>query len=268
MSDVSDGASHGPAFSVVTVVRNDIEGLKRTWRSLATQTCSDFEWLVIDGASTDGTPEWLQALADERLRWISEPDRGIYDAMNKGIGRVQGEIVQFLNADDVLASPDVLSQVLKSHRHLGWAWAYGLARVVDQSGSLLEVKAFVPFKLRWLEIGHRAICHQSCFFTGSLVRKLGGYLPDVGLAADQEYCLRAARVSPPTVIGDVVVDYRSGGASWGQSPEWLPLQARRIRRRQGHQLGGSVVSDTLLTGLLAVDARARSFVHARNGFRQ
>jgi glycosyltransferase involved in cell wall biosynthesis len=257
-----------PRFSIVTVVRNDIEGLKRTWRSLAAQTCTDFEWLVVDGASTDGTREWLEDLGDDRLLWTSEPDDGIYDAMNKGIRRIRGEIVQFLNADDALASSDVLQQVLTSREQLGWEWSYGLARVIDDDGALLEVKAFVPFKLRWLEIGHRAICHQSCFFTGTLVRQLGGYLLDVGLAADQEYCLRAARAFPPTVIGDVVVDYRAGGASWGQSPEWLPLQARRIRRRQGRRLGGSAISDGVLTGLLAVDARARSLVHARSGSRQ
>lgn len=95
-------------FSVVTVTRNNSKGLIATHKSLAAQTCRDFEWIVIDGASSDGTAAWL---ATTDAIWSSEPDRGIYDAMNKGIARARGDYLLFLNAGDRLAAPDTLAQI-------------------------------------------------------------------------------------------------------------------------------------------------------------
>lgn len=95
-------------FSIITVTRNNLDGLKNTAESLQWQTCRDFEWIVIDGASTDGTPPYLDKTD---ARWISEPDKGIYDAMNKGIDRARGDYVLFLNAGDTLAVPDVLEKI-------------------------------------------------------------------------------------------------------------------------------------------------------------
>lgn len=95
-------------FSIITVTRNNLDGLKNTAESLQWQTCRDFEWIVIDGASTDGTPHHLDTTD---ARWISEPDKGIYDAMNKGIDRAHGDYLLFLNAGDTLAAPDVLEKI-------------------------------------------------------------------------------------------------------------------------------------------------------------
>lgn len=140
-----------PLFSIISVTRNNLAGLKETAGSVAAQTFRDFEWIVVDGASTDGTAEWLQeqgiSMSDTPLPtsplnrgegfstispppckrggsrrgvnvqkyrdilWTSEPDRGIYDAMNKGIERAQGSFLLFLNAGDTLAGPDVLERI-------------------------------------------------------------------------------------------------------------------------------------------------------------
>lgn len=101
-------------FSVVTVTRNNLDGLKRTNASLEHENPDLFEWIVIDGASTDGTPEYLKAV---KVQSISEPDQGIYDAMNKGIERATGDYVLFLNAGDTLALPrtlEILADILKA----------------------------------------------------------------------------------------------------------------------------------------------------------
>ncbi|MFV0624145.1 glycosyltransferase family 2 protein [Sphingomonas sp. ac-8] len=99
-----------PRLSIVTVVRNDAAGLERTRRSLTEQTVA-FEWIVVDGASTDGTRERVLALfALEQARGVSEPDGGIYDAMNKGLRLARGDYVLFLNAGDHLAGPAALAQ--------------------------------------------------------------------------------------------------------------------------------------------------------------
>lgn len=106
-------------FSIITVTRDNLAGLQGTQESLQSQTCRDFEWIVIDGASLDGTVEFLKTAAEQ---WISEPDHGIYDAMNKGINRAASEYLLFLNAGDRLAAPDTLEKIaaaLPQTRHPG-----------------------------------------------------------------------------------------------------------------------------------------------------
>lgn len=98
-------------FSIVTVTLNNLSGLKKTHNSLKTQKSRDFEWIIIDGASTDGTAEYLKKI---KADWISEPDNGIYDAMNKGIEKASGHYILFLNAGDQLAHENTL-QNLKTH---------------------------------------------------------------------------------------------------------------------------------------------------------
>jgi putative colanic acid biosynthesis glycosyltransferase len=100
-----------PHFSIITVVYNDITGLALTKASVFLQTFPDFEWIVIDGGSSDGTSSYLSSLQSPFLKWISESDRGIYDAMNKGILLAQGEYLVFLNAGDIFPSLNTLALV-------------------------------------------------------------------------------------------------------------------------------------------------------------
>lgn len=100
-------------FSIVTVTRNNLSGLQKTAHSLRTQSFQDYEWIIIDGASTDGTVAWL---ATQSAQWVSEPDDGIYDAMNKGLARAQGHYIIFLNAGDSFAHHTIL-QTIQSEIH-------------------------------------------------------------------------------------------------------------------------------------------------------
>lgn len=95
-------------ISIITITWNNLNGLKKTAKSVQAQTCRDFEWIIIDGGSDDGTKDYLPTLSATAL---SEPDRGIYDAMNKGIERAQGDYLLFLNAGDELADPQVLQHL-------------------------------------------------------------------------------------------------------------------------------------------------------------
>ena len=97
-------------LSIITINRNNAAGLEKTMRSVAAQTCGDYEYVVIDGASTDNSVEVIrsyEASFGDRLKWISEPDKGIYNAMNKGIRMASGKYLQFLNSGDCLVSDDV-----------------------------------------------------------------------------------------------------------------------------------------------------------------
>ncbi len=100
-----------PLFSIISICFNDLENLKRTSDSVLNQTSKDYVWLVIDGASKDGTAEWLASVDDEHLRWISEKDSGIFNAMNKGLDQSKGDYLIFMNSGDLFADKDVLRKV-------------------------------------------------------------------------------------------------------------------------------------------------------------
>src|ERR1700682_3098079 len=97
-------------FSIITIVLNDLVGLRETKTSVDAQGFSDFEWIVVDGGSIDGTPEYLRQLDRSNCRWISEPDGGLYAAMNKGLDLAAGQYVIFMNSGDRFAGKDVLAR--------------------------------------------------------------------------------------------------------------------------------------------------------------
>lgn len=110
------GENAPPLFSLITVTRNNLSGVRKTLSSLLAQKTRDFEWIVVDGASTDGTPDFLDDFTKNRrsdfpCACLSEPDKGIYDAMNKGKDLACGDYVLFLNAGDALADERVLSDI-------------------------------------------------------------------------------------------------------------------------------------------------------------
>jgi glycosyltransferase involved in cell wall biosynthesis len=109
-------ATKAPEISVITVVLNGATTLTATLQSVFGQDHSLYEYIVVDGGSTDATISILQAYSTSIDQWISEPDRGIYDAMNKGLSMARGNWVYFLNCGDTLISPDVLSQASQQLR--------------------------------------------------------------------------------------------------------------------------------------------------------
>lgn len=97
-------------LSIITVNLNNRDGLKKTIDSVVSQTFRDFEWIVIDGGSTDGSKELIEQYSDHFAYWVSEPDKGIYNAMNKGIKVAKGEYLQFLNSGDWLCDETALER--------------------------------------------------------------------------------------------------------------------------------------------------------------
>lgn len=111
--------SSQPKISVITVVRNAAEELEKTIQSVISQNFSQIEFIIIDGGSTDGMVDVIKAYESSISYWISEPDQGPYDAMNKGIGHATGEWINFLNAGDVFFCPDSLSGIVQQLRNKG-----------------------------------------------------------------------------------------------------------------------------------------------------
>jgi len=151
-----------PLFSIITVCLNDVKGLKRTYSSIMAQSCLDFEWVVVDAVSTDGTVAWLEGLNMPEFTWISEPDDGLYDAMNKGIEMGKGQYILFLNADDELASADVLEKLKRVIQEKDYPnFLYGNTYERTAEGKLLH-KASGPYQRLWYGMFayHQSILYQ------------------------------------------------------------------------------------------------------------
>lgn len=128
--------------SIITVVYNNLEGLKQTYESIRMQTCQDFEWLVIDGASKDGTVEWLQSLSTSYapLVFHSEKDKGLYDAMNKGLEKAKGDFVWFMNSSDLLFDTHVVEKLIAFRNS---DLIYGETMFIDSNGVEIGIRSEV-----------------------------------------------------------------------------------------------------------------------------
>lgn len=151
-------------ITVVTVARNVCQALRQTMDSVLQQDYENVEYIVVDGASTDGTVSMLESVDCPYLKWISEPDSGIYNAMNKAIGMATGEYVIFMNAGDLFASDDVLSRVFEKPEQADII--YGHVEKKDKQGVWQVKKAEQPHN------SHRMFfCHQSCFVRRELLQR-------------------------------------------------------------------------------------------------
>ena len=142
-------------LSIITVNLNNHDGLQKTIDSVVSQTFKDFEWIVIDGGSTDGSRELIEQYADHFAYWVSEPDKGIYNAMNKGIKVAKGEYLQFLNSGDWLWEDDILERVFDANPSEDFV--YG--NYIQKNG----VIANPPAKIDLLFLYRSTISHQAIF---------------------------------------------------------------------------------------------------------
>lgn len=187
----SGPASNGMKVSIVTVCFNSVATIEETIRSVREQTYESVEHVIVDGGSTDGTQEVVGRYNGRIKKFISEPDRGIYDAMNKGLALAGGDVVAFLNADDVYASPGVIRDVVSAMRAGDTDGVYGDLVYVGRCDADRIVRywragAYRPraFRRGW------SPPHPTFFCRTSLYRTLGGFDPAYRIAGDFELMLR------------------------------------------------------------------------------
>jgi len=161
-----------PLVSVITVVRNDYHNIRRTLDSIVGQTYPNIEMIVVDGASTDGTKEvigqWISCHKTRIIKFISEPDRGVYDAMNKGIKLSHGAFVNFMNSGDVFHSSNVV-ELMHIEEVDPNTIVYGDTDTTYGNISQREKpREFFNTYMKFKGIG---ICHQTMFFPGEELRK-------------------------------------------------------------------------------------------------
>lgn len=256
-----------PTISIVTIAFNDLKGLKRTIDSVNCQSIENWEHIVVDGGSTDGTAEWLrQTSQDPRRRWKSEKDKGIYDAMNKGLSESSGDLVMVLNSADVLSSQDSLAIVVESYLAHGWRWAYGSLRLTSTDGDVIGAYSFDPFHPRKFFMGLAWIPHGATIMSRGLIEELGNYRLDLGSVSDQEYLMRAVGVCHPKVITWYLSDFAVGGVSQSQSSRSRELLWHEMRLLTGN-LWKSRHLDRCISEILALRAPVRKALRKVGGDR-
>jgi len=167
-------------FSIVTINFNNAVGLKKTIESVVCQSFKDFEYIIIDGASSDFSIEVIQEYKQKISTYISEPDLGVYDAMNKGWKRAKGNYVLFLNSGDVFADCEVLENVSRSIDHTAEI-VYGCHLWGSKDGERWNPKKDFKF----IEIlSHTPISHQATFIKKTQLEKVGGFKTDFKIIAD------------------------------------------------------------------------------------
>ncbi|MCK5003480.1 MAG: glycosyltransferase [Candidatus Aminicenantes bacterium] len=202
-------------ISIITCVLNNEKHLEDCIKSVLGQSHSDVEHIVVDGGSTDGSLEIIKKYEKYLDRWISEPDSGIYDAMNKGIILSTGSIIGLLNSDDLYSSDDVLSKVSNVFEKEEPDCCYG--DIVYMSPDLKRVVRYWQagvykngsFRRGWMPP------HPSLFVNRGIFNRYGMFRTDFEISADYELMLRffeKGRVFP-AYISDVLVKMRVGGRS-------------------------------------------------------
>ena len=176
-------------LSIITINYNNCEGLRKTLNSVISQTSKEFEWIIIDGGSTDGSKELIEQYQDAIAYWCSEPDRGIYHAMNKGIAKAHGEYLQFLNSGDGLADAKVVEHILPflKEKEIYLANMYFASKIGEP---VVNPAAVEPSGiLNTILFG--AIMHPSSYIKKDCFEKFGNYNEELRIISDWWFFFRA-----------------------------------------------------------------------------
>ncbi|MBQ9117079.1 MAG: glycosyltransferase [Clostridia bacterium] len=219
-----------PFFSVITVCFNAGDALKSTALQLAEQTCGDYEHIIKDGGSTDGSVSHLPS--DPRIKLISCPDGGIYDAMNQAISTAKGRFIFFLNCGDLLKDTAILEEIrnfiLKNLPEDGDS----PDSVVYGNCILGDTPLRQPSKLSKAYLYRRPLVHQTMFFGSGVFNAHGDFDTSIKIRADHEITLRALCGGTEFLhIDRVICIYQRGGYS--EKPENREIRSSELARIRG-----------------------------------
>ena len=207
-------------ISIITTAYNSARTLRDTMESVLRQTYTDYEYIIVDGSSKDGTVDLIREYEprfEGRMRWISEPDRGIYDAMNKGIAMATGEVVGLLNSDDFYASDDVLSTIAQAFMLPDAPDAiYGDVHYVDEKDITKVVRYYSSkkFTRERIRMGYMP-AHPSFYVRRECYERYGTFDTSYRVASDFDNILRLIYIHNirTRYIAKDFVAMRMGGAS-------------------------------------------------------
>lgn len=201
-----------PAVSIITVVYNGASFIEATIKSIVNQECKNFEYTIIDGGSTDGTLEIIQKYESQITKWTSEPDKGLYDAMNKGIQAASGQFLWFMNAGDEIYDTSTIGKILTNDAGNADI-LYGEAMIIDKDRNEIGMRRQkTPENLNWqsLKIG-MVVSHQS-FIVRKDIAPL--YNLKYQCSADIEWVIQSLKASKKIVNTHLILSrFMDGGRS-------------------------------------------------------
>lgn len=221
-----------PKISIITVVRNGEQYIESAIKSIISQTYENIEYIVIDGKSSDGTVEIIKEFEDCITHWISEPDKGIYDAMNKGVRFSTGEWILFINSDDYLLNDHVIEQAVPFLNKCTNLIAYGQVQISFSAGEdKTSGDEWDKLKYRFRNV---AMCfpHQGTFHSKRLFDQ-GLFDNSFKIAGDYDLLLRHLKNNDATFIPVLIAKMRAVGISNNAGKLLLLRETRRVQVKNG-----------------------------------
>ncbi len=244
--------------SIITAVRNGAGTIEATLRSVTQQTHPDIEHVVIDGASTDETVALVGAAPTRALRLLSEPDRGVYDAFNKGLKLASGDIVAFLNCGDTYYSREVVAQVAERFAAAELDAVFGDVIMVDAKNTSVAVRHYRSSRFKPSRLAYGFMpAHPTLFLRRAVYERHGGYDPSYRIAGDFEFVAR--------IFGDHRLRYvclpqtlvrmpRGGLSTAGPRSNWI------ITREMQRACAKNAISTNLLKLMLRFPIKFTEFL--------
>ncbi|ASU35127.1 glycosyltransferase family 2 protein [Mucilaginibacter xinganensis] len=203
------------SISIITVCYNSEATIERTIKSVLLQDYTPIEYIIIDGNSKDGTLEIIKKYRKNITKVISEPDKGIYDAMNKGIELASGEIIGILNSDDIYTSDTIISEIVGQFVKRDIQLLYGnITFFKNNPNKAIRTWVTKPYYEGFFEHGEVAP-HPSLFVKKEVYNKIGTYQSDFKITSDYEFMLRALRINnyKSYHFNKFIVNMQMGGES-------------------------------------------------------
>ncbi len=218
-----------PTIAVITVCYNAEKYIEQTIQSVLAQSYPEIEYIIIDGGSTDGTLDIIRKYDEKITKWTSEPDRGIADAMNKGLALASGELILFLHADDYLADPGVLDAAVSQ---MTGDWDIYAFDIYFSRGGVLELQR--PRGFDWRINVKIGMCHQGLVCRRRLFKDIGFFDPDLKIDMDYDFILRAYRRGAKLKLIDLpLAVMRDTGIS--SRSDWPSLRERFLEEKRVHR---------------------------------
>ncbi|MES3016316.1 MAG: glycosyltransferase family 2 protein [Bacteroidota bacterium] len=244
-----------PRLSVITIVYNNVHDIERTLLSVLGQTYPNIEYIVVDGASTDGTLDVLNSYNSRISKLVSEKDKGIYDAMNKGLALAEGDFVLFMNSGDEIYAPDTVQKVFASEPDADIY--YGETEMFDQKwNSLGQRRHKAPVDFSWKDFKYgMSISHQAIYIRRSITDM---YDVHYKLSSDIDWILKAAKRAKKIVNTKMyVAKYLVGGMSKKRHRESLVERFHIFSKHYG------LIPNLFNHGIIAAKLAVYYFMHRR-----
>lgn len=218
-----------PQISIVTITFNSERYVEKTIQSVIKQTYPHKEYIIIDGASTDSTLNIIQKYESSIDYWISEPDKGISDAMNKGLKAAKGDFILFLHSDDFLSSDESLENASKHLNDSYDTYLFNIFYFENGDKTLLKPRGF-----NWWINFKTGVLHQGTFCSLALFDKVGNFDTNFSIPMDYDFFLRAYRLGAKAKSVDMPLSVmRKTGISF--KTDWASLKKRFSEEKQVHE---------------------------------